>query len=475
MADDGQYSYGCVIDAGSSGSRVHIYQWLTSVPSSSVTKYSSYESTPGINQPDRGIPALLDLLSSAQISLPKNIDVDTVPLFLGATAGMRILDPDTEASIMNEVRSLLHTSGFVFRDDWARTISGEEEGAYGWLVANYLKKSASLPESQSYYTTYGAIDLGGASVQVSFQPSGAILAHLFPVQVDKKEFSLYTHSYLYYGVDQANLVFHSYHIDNSTMVSPCYPEGYTDPLTGIVGSGEFHECLVQVADLFDTNYDCYHGDGSIERCSFNGVYQPPLEKTRFILMSAFVYTWDFLDLRIGSHTDDLRKMIKSAQKICSMTYNEQLDYYNELTYEMHSDRKTNNIHGQCFNAAYMYHLLHSGFGLPTRQTPIEIRYDIDGTQVDWTLGLMLMERNKGSCEINGQRSAIVKVNYTNSNETDYRLLFFSITPTLILISCTLICLLLRVRRKYQLLELTLPIKQKTSKRMTCPTGESLKC
>eukprot|EP00956_Cyclotella_meneghiniana_P032550 scaffold90081_cov79-Cyclotella_meneghiniana.AAC.2 len=465
MADE-QYSYACVIDAGSSGSRVHIYQWLTSVPSSSITKYSSYESTPGINKPDSGIPALLDLLSSAQQSLPKNVDVETVPLFLGATAGMRILDPDTEASIMSEVRSLLHTSGFIFRDEWARTISGEEEGAYGWLVANYLKNGARLLESESDYT-YGAIDLGGASVQVSFQPSGAILAHLFPIRVDKMGYSLYTHSYLYYGVDQANLMFHSYHIDNSTLVSPCYPVGYTDPVTGIAGSGQFHECLEQVADLFDLNYDCYHGDGSTQRCSFNGVYQPPLKNTRFILMSAFVYTWDFLGLRIGSHTDDLRKMIKSAQKICSMTYTEQLEYYNELTYKMHSDRKTNNINGQCFNAAYMYHLLHSGFGLATRQTPIEIRYNIDGTQVDWTLGMMLMERNKGSCEISGQRSAIVKVNYTNINATDYRLLFFSITPTLILISCILICLLVKTRQKYQVLELTLPSMHKAAKRKTC--------
>ena len=150
-----------------------------------------------------------------------------------------------------------------------------------------------------------------------------------------------------------------------------------------------------------------------------------------------------------------------------MTYTEQLEYYNELTYKMHSDRKTNNINGQCFNAAYMYHLLHSGFGLATRQTPIEIRYNIDGTQVDWTLGMMLMERNKGSCEISGQRSAIVKVNYTNINATDYRLLFFSITPTLILISCILICLLVKTRQKYQVLELTLPSMHKAAKRKTC--------
>jgi apyrase len=167
------YSYGCVIDAGSSGSRIHVYQWQSQPLSAPITKYFTHESSPGISDPNHGVAVLLDLIGLARVSLPRSIDLDTVPIFLGATAGMRILDPATEASIMKEVRSLLRTSGFVFRDEWARTISGEEEGAYGWLVANYLMNGARLPGIQSD-TTYGAIDLGGASAQISFRPSGAI-------------------------------------------------------------------------------------------------------------------------------------------------------------------------------------------------------------------------------------------------------------------------------------------------------------
>ena len=364
---------------------------------------------------------------------------------------MRILDPTTEASIMSEIQSLLHTSGFLFRDEWARTISGEEEGAFGWLVSNYLKNGGNLPDRESY-TTFGAIDLGGASVQMSFRPSGAVLANLYPVRVDKLEYSLYTHSYLYYGVDQALISFNTNQVDNSTLVSPCYPLGYIDPDTGITGSGSWHDCLIQVAKLFDLTYDCYHGDGSIERCSFNGVYQPPLDDKTFIAMSAFVYTWQFLGLNIGPNTDDLRMMAKRAQKVCSLSYNEQVEYYDELTTHIPTDRRTNNIHAQCFNAAYQYHLLHSGFGLPVRHTPIEIHNDIDGTQVDWALGLMLVERNKGSCDLSGQRSVILKISSSETDTIDYRLLFISITSTCILLMCVLGYLLLRARRKYRLLQ-----------------------
>ena len=57
-------------------------------------------------------------------------------------------------------------------------------------------------------------------------------------------------------------------------------------------------------------------------------------------------------------------------------------------------RKTKKPFAQCFNAAFTYHLLSKGYGLPTKQTPIEIYYEIGGTKVQWALGLMLVEANK---------------------------------------------------------------------------------
>jgi hypothetical protein len=258
---------------------------------------------------------------------------------------------------------------------------------------------------------------------------------------------------LYYGVDQAINKFNAHHVNKKSLVSPCYPVGYTDIATGVSGSGAWHECLIQVAGLFDFTYDCHHGDGKSERCSFNGVYQPPLRSKRFIAMSAFVYTWDFLGLKIGSDTDDLKTMIKKAQKVCSMSYKVQVKYYTEISAEMSTERRTKNIHTQCFNAAYIYHLVHSGFGLPARRTPIEIYHHINGTDVDWALGMMLVERNKGSCETSGQRSTIMKITGTSDIESsDYKLLFISITPTCVIIACILGYMLVRTRRKYRMLE-----------------------
>ncbi|KAL3784354.1 hypothetical protein HJC23_004117 [Cyclotella cryptica] len=451
------YVYGCVIDAGSSSSRLYIYRWHTTTQHS-ITKHYSHESSPGISH-THGIAALSSLLASAKSSLYHNdVRPENVPIYLGATAGMRILDPVLEASIVTKVRSVLRASGFRFRDEWARTISGEEESAYGWLVANYLTNGGTLPETHAN-TTYGALDLGGASAQISFRPtSGAILAHQFPLRVDAVEYSLYAHSFLYYGVDQAILRFHSSHYldkNDVSLVSPCYPMGYKDPVAGIAGSSQWQECLRKVAALFDKTYDCYHGDGKSERCSFNGIYQPPLENKRFIAMSAFVYTWDFLGLRIGSDTEDLGTMAKRAKQVCSFSYKEQLEYYENVVKETSMDRRTKNIHAQCFNAAYAYHLLSTGFGLPLKNTPIEIHSDINGTRVQWALGMMLVERNKGSCEMSKQRSTIEKI--TASDTVDYKSFFMSLTPVFMLTTCVLVYLLQRARRKCIVYELYLPL------------------
>lgn len=64
-----------------------------------------------------------------------------VPVFLGATAGMRLLTAADRRGIMLETRRVLSESGFQFKDTYARIISGEEEALFGWISVNYLKNT----------------------------------------------------------------------------------------------------------------------------------------------------------------------------------------------------------------------------------------------------------------------------------------------------------------------------------------------
>lgn len=41
--------------------------------------------------------------------------------------------------------------------------------------------------------------MGGGSTQIVFLPDGPLLANMFQVRIAGKRYSLYAHSYLYYG------------------------------------------------------------------------------------------------------------------------------------------------------------------------------------------------------------------------------------------------------------------------------------
>lgn len=86
--------------------------------------------------------------------------------------------------------------------------SGDEEGSFGWLTANYLLGTFDISPGDTPKPSIGALDLGGASTQITFQPSSDILAGYFPIYLGLKEevqYDLYSHSFLRFGQDQARL------------------------------------------------------------------------------------------------------------------------------------------------------------------------------------------------------------------------------------------------------------------------------
>ena len=396
-----EFRYGCCIDAGSSGSRIYLYRWPgTAVPqrqhrhrtdddSEALTTSSTFikverkaifsqERTPGIShEGGLGIQAVQELVTLAKAALlPLDVDPKYVPIYLGATAGMRILidSPnvfanDEATETMATLRRVLHQSGFLFRDAWARTISGEEEGVYAWLVANYLKHDGTLPDPTS---AYGALDLGGASTQISFlmsknltssattsSSSSTILSsssdyhsqqnqQQFALRIDHLEYPLFTQSLLYYGVDQARNLYDAKYASHK-LHNPCYPAGYKDELSLISGSSNWEKCLKNVARLFDHNVllnnnnnyndshccDSYgdHGGDSSSSIRHNIMMSQLLlsmeNHQKFIAMSTFVFTWDYLGLRIGTETDDLSALKAQAQRVCNMTHIQQITRYEQ--------------------------------------------------------------------------------------------------------------------------------------------------
>ena len=73
------------------------------------------------------------------------------------------------------------------------------------------------------------MEMGGASLQIAFQPEGSILADKFPVKVGGQIYPLYVHSYLNYGQNYADLWVKQYLYDEgeekNNIHNPCMLSG----------------------------------------------------------------------------------------------------------------------------------------------------------------------------------------------------------------------------------------------------------
>ena len=210
--------YGVVIDAGSSGSRVHIYEWphrsdtrmplIEAAPFKETTKWSK-KVEPGLSSyasnPSGAATSIAELLTYVASVIPP-VDHARTPVYVYGTAGLRKVPPTEAEHILNAVRDTVHHSPFLFRREWARIISGQEEGTFGWITVNHLKGTLHARQSQdSHLTTVGALDLGGASTQITFAmppENTAPHPHVLPITLGGVTYQLFSQSLLGFGVDE---------------------------------------------------------------------------------------------------------------------------------------------------------------------------------------------------------------------------------------------------------------------------------
>eukprot|EP00897_Mesotaenium_endlicherianum_P009522 jgi/Mesen1/8599/ME000005S08564 len=211
--------YCIVIDCGSTGTRLYVYAWtggsnltLPRVQDSGASSlraqrgkaYSRKETQPGLDKfvgDSQGLRsvALEPLLAWAISQVPREARHST-PLFLFATAGLRRLPAGDSAWVLQETRGVLRGAPFLFRDEWARIISGVDEAVYGWIALNYasghLRGGATRARERlrsaaaaSASATEGSLDLGGSSLEVTFVPETEAAAAAVAAAVEASSLS----------------------------------------------------------------------------------------------------------------------------------------------------------------------------------------------------------------------------------------------------------------------------------------------
>ncbi|KAJ3342379.1 Golgi apyrase [Gonapodya sp. JEL0774] len=152
-------------------------------------------------QPNRHLSRRAPIPSTKPANTTSSLSDPLTPILLFATAGLRLLSSKQATSLLQSacaalgIRASTYSSASISEFGFGpgggscqqafKVITGEWEGAFGWLAVNAMAGSldalftgsstipvsSSFPPEPSQLPTFGFLDLGGASAQIAFQPS----------------------------------------------------------------------------------------------------------------------------------------------------------------------------------------------------------------------------------------------------------------------------------------------------------------
>ncbi len=405
-----------VLDAGSTGSRVHVYEFQCCGDKLVMLADELFEEVkPGLSSfekdPMAAAWSLKPLLEKALERIPSFLHACT-PLVLKATAGLRLLPERIVNEILTNVRSWLQTHPFLLapHDDSDKApvsvMDGSEEGVLAWVTVNFLNKAIGHLTDINVKDSSIVMDLGGGSTQIVFAVKDAATnkertkyyehpEYYYELKFHRNTHHLYQHSYLGYGLMEARKAIKNKFVQ--TRYRPehtfaCMASGYKEILNkkdDIVGdSGGFDRCLGVILGIFDKEALC-----PMKPCSFNGIHQPTISKNsqgQHPPVVAFSYFYDRL-IPLGLTSPMTPFQIKEkASEICSTNPNG----------SSQMSRLLKKNPQWCLDATYMYALLVHGYGLDLN-TSITVTKQIAGFEAGWALGsaLKLLEQHENSCPV----------------------------------------------------------------------------
>lgn len=338
---------------------------------------------------------------------------------------MRLLSPTKQAEVLQATCRFLKQHSYFRIDEPSeagpcgssvRIITGEEEGLFGWIAVNYLMDGFNGSDQER--TTYGFLDMGGASTQIAFEPSeeerkkthDLIDVRLRLLGGQEIHHQVFVTTWLGYGTNQAReryvgktineyeatrMLSHATASNTEELVpDPCLPkdlrllESPVQPSSSsahskkphtLVGTGSFERCLERISPLLNKDAPCPDAP-----CLFNGVHVPPIDfsVSHFIGVSEYWYSSEHVFGLGGAY--DVVQYERAASEFCARDWDHILQEHDESKKkgalggdgEVLQDGKVvttgkwgdkvelSRLQMQCFKAAWLVNVLHDGIGLP---------------------------------------------------------------------------------------------------------------
>lgn len=351
--------YSIFVDAGSSGSRLHIYQTEDSQSMPIINDVFSDSIRPGLssfqNSPQQAGQSLQKLLTEADQWLQTNgvADRSEVVINVMATAGMRALNDSEQTAIYQNLTAFIKNN-YNFHIGDIKTIDGQTEALYGWLDINYLKQNF-----QTYQSTVGSIDLGGASTQIAYAVEDHRLAKdKIEISINQKNYSVFTKSFkLGQDVTQALM-------DQHPLAASCYSPGnrFKKSARGFF----FMPICAEIYDGIINKQDVKNNlipNGGQSFLAYSGVY----------------YSFNFFAPGKKPGKDIIEQRVST---LCSLPW--------ELLKKLYKNKVPEKyLSSYCANGVYSERLLFETYKLADSQ--LEVADKINNITIDWTLGAALYQ------------------------------------------------------------------------------------
>jgi len=263
-------------------------------------------------------------------------------------------------------------------------MSGTDEGIFGWFTLNFLLdrldslllKPEVLTRTVSQKLTTAALDLGGASTQVTFRPlsdstlSSAPVGFLKEIRVFNQTVPIYTHSYLGNGLIATRLSIlrlnnDAHKVQRKRFDTACLPAEYT--LHWNYSSNLY---TVRGSD----NYGYERCSAEIAKFVLASEIDKPAELTKRDIY-AFGYYFDRVS-QAGLVSD----MIQGGYANVSDVENAAKRACAKKEFGPHHWEPW-----QCMDLTYIYSLLSRGYNLP-QDKPIFFAKKFRNMEVSWALG-----------------------------------------------------------------------------------------
>lgn len=435
--------YAIMMDAGSTGSRIHVYKFNYCQASPELEYEHFHHVEPGLSSygADSTLAAdsLRPLLDKALEIIPPSLQHCT-PIQLKATAGLRLLGPEQSGAIIRAVRRLLESSyPFPIADglnnegirstNGVEIMDGRDEGVFAWITVNYLMNLIGAGEKKK---TAAVLDLGGGSTQIVFEPQLHPTSPMHPgdhvyelKNFENSSFTLYQKSYLGYGLKQARQSTNSittflhfmtnpnaaqlvddvsawdkFSSETTSIPSPCYAAGMrktakvsfgkskSAEVTMVGTSGGFRACQRLVEVMMDKDAECHTSP-----CSFAGVYQPLMSHVfKGADIVALSYFYDRIaPLGLGP-TFTIRELERLAERACSMP--SEWPLFKSPAFSPEALSELHQRADYCLDLTYMYTLLRLGYELDDSRK-ITLAKKLGNFELGWALGAQLAVLQQG--------------------------------------------------------------------------------